>query len=132
MLLTESFLHLFLLGFELQFIIEEVLGVCYVLHGPVVVFRVLILVDCLIILDLLCAGGIDFINLGWLESLEVIRNVTVLAELRSCGHWVFSHEISHISSCNFVLIHIFLVIFPLLFSLFLLLCKHLVICLEFL
>ena len=49
---------------------------------------------------------------------------------RGCGHWVLSHEISHVSSGNLLLVHVLLVIIPGLLSVSLLLSEHLIVSLH--
>lgn len=62
----------------------------------------------------------------------MVWDVSVPTELRCSSHRVFSHEIAHVCPCNFMLIHIFLLLFPFLFPIFLLLGQHLVVLLHFL
>lgn len=124
--------HLRLLISKIDFVVEEVLSIGQVLDGPVMILSLLILVNLLVILDLLGASGIDLIYGVRLQTLEVIRHITVLRELRGRRHWILGHEVAHISSCNFLLVHILLIVGPGLLSIFLLLSKHLIICLHIL
>ena len=89
-----------------------------------------ILGNLLVILDLLGASSIDLINGFRLQTLEVIGHITVSGELRGRRHWILGHEVAHISSCNFLLVHVFLIVGPGLLSISLLLSKHLIICLQ--
>ena len=87
------------------------------------ILSLLILVNLLVILDLLGASGIDLIYGVRLQTLEMIRHITVLRALRGRRHWILGHEVAHISSCNFLLVHILLIVGPGLLSIFLLLSK---------
>lgn len=108
------------------------LSVCQVLHVPAILLGLQVLCNKLVVLDLLSTSGIDLVNSLWLESLEVIWDIAVLGKLRSCGHWILSHEVGHISSRNLLLVHVLLVISPSFFPSFLLFCQHLVVGLHFL
>ena len=90
------------------------------------------LVDILVILHLLGTGSIDLVYGIWFQSLEVVWNISVLGKLGGSGHWVLGHEITHIGSCNFLLVHVLLLISPGLFSISFLLGKHLVVGLHIL
>ena len=117
---------------QIDLVVQEVLGVRKVLHCPGLLLSLLILGNVLIIFDLLSAGRIYLINVIRFESLEVVGYVAMLSELGGGGHWVLSHEIGHVSSCDFFLIHVLLVVGPGLLSIFLLLCEHLIVRLHIL
>jgi len=118
MLLSE-FLFLFC---EFDLVVKELLGVCKILNGPLVFLWVLVFVQLLGDSNLFFSLGHDVFLLSFSESLEVIWNKSMRGKLRSGGFFVFSHDIAHVSSVNFVLVHFFLVLFPVRFSISLLLC----------
>jgi len=107
-----------------------VLGISQVLNSPGLCLRFLVFDDLLIIFDLLGTSSINIINSFWLETLEVVWHISVSTELGGCSHWVLSHEISHVSSGDLLLVHVLLVISPRLLSIFLLLSEHLIVSLH--
>ena len=107
-------------------------GVSEVLNSPSLILILQVLIDLLVVLHLLSASRIDFVNGRWLEALEVVWHIAVLAELRCGGHWILSHEVGHIGAGDFLLVHILLIISPGLFTVSFLLSEHLVVRLQIL
>ena len=57
----------------------------------------------------------------------MVWHVSVLGELRGSGHGVLRHEITHVCSGDFLLVHVFLTVSPSLLSILLLLSEHMII-----
>ena len=123
---------LFLLSFQLHFIIQEMLIICQILHRPLILLRVLVLLLSLKVYNLLVPLGKDVINLILPEAFEVIWHESVWSKLRFGCCFILSDDVAHVSPVDFVGVHIFLIVLPISFSIFLLLREHLVVLLKLL
>ena len=122
--------HLVLLGLKVDLIIQEVLIIGQILNRPLILFRVLVFNFSFFGFYLHVPFVIDAFDLAWSESLEVIGHISVRSELRGSSCEVFSHDVTHIGSGDFMLVFDFLFDFPLVFSFLLLLGQALVVSLH--
>jgi len=121
-MLIPMLFHKFLLFFsQFNLIVKEMLGVCKILDGPLVFFTVIIFLKLLCDFNLLFSWRHDVFLLSLGESFKVVRNESMWSKLRGSGCFVLCHDITHVSSIDFVLVHFLLVLSPVGLPIFLLL-----------
>jgi hypothetical protein len=130
MLVSVFSIHSLLFIFEVQLVVQEMLVVSQVLDGPSIFFSVHVLSVCTVIINLLSSFGIDLTYLIWSKLFEVIWHVSVWGQLGSSSGSVFSHDITHVGSSNFMLILVFLIVFPVAFSLSFFISESLIVLLH--
>jgi hypothetical protein len=124
--------HFVLLVLKIKFVVEEVLIVSQVLHGPSIFFSILVLSIDSVFFNLLGSFSVDLCHLVGSEILEVVWDVSMWSQLGLSGSSIFRHDITHVGSGDFKLVLAFLVIFPVLLPLFLFVGLSLIIFLQFL
>jgi hypothetical protein len=109
--------HLLLFLLEFQLVVEEMLVVSQVLNCPCIFLGILVLSLSLVLLNLSGSLSFNLIYLFWSEILEVIRYISMWSQLWHGGSSIFSHDITHISSSNFMMVLVLLIVSPVLLSL---------------
>ena len=131
-LLLQLFDHLLLSSLELHFVCEHHFCVLCLLDCPCLLDHSLLFVHCLLVSSLLESSCVNFLNLVWSESLEVVWNVPVWGKFGGSCISIFGHDVTGVGVCNFKLVLLFLVSSPLGLSISLFTSKSLVFFLHFL
>jgi Zn-dependent protease with chaperone function len=71
--------HLILLVLQLYLVLHHQLSVGFLLHGPKSFFFGLLLFHCYVVSQLLFSCCFNLLNLVWIQSFEVIRQISVIS-----------------------------------------------------
>jgi len=124
-----SSVHVSIFILEIDFVIELVLGVGQVLDGPGVLLGGVVSSIFVSLDDLLVSLALYHVDLVGSQTLEVVWHVSVWCKLRGSSLSGLSHELTHVSSGDLKLVLVFLVVFPVLLVVSLLLGLSLLECL---
>lgn len=127
---ASSMVHVGSLVLESNLVVQLLLGVGQVLDGPLLVLVSLRLVQTLLLNGLRVSLNIDALNLLRLETLEVVRHVTVRGQLGHGGARVLGHDVAHVRAGDLVAVLGLLVVLPGVLAVSLLLSEALVVRLE--
>ena len=130
-MLISMLLHELLFLFsQFNFVVKEMLSIRKILDSPLVLFTVFIFLKLLGDFNLLFSWRHDVFLLSLSKTFKMIRNESMRSKLRSSGCFVLSHDITHVSSIDFMLVHFLLILSPVGLSISLLLSLHFVIFLH--
>jgi len=132
MLVSVFFNQLLFFVCQFNLVIEEMLSVGQILNCPLILLSLVVLLQGFCLSNLIFSLLHNVLLLSFGEALKVVWDKSMRSQLRSGGSLILSHDVTHISSINFFLIHFFLILPPLSLSISFLLGKHLIILLHLL
>ena len=124
-----SCVHISIFILEIDFVIELVLGVGKVLHGPGVLFGGIVSSGVLSIGDLLFSLALYHVDLIGSQSLEMVWHISMWSQLRGSSLSGLSHELTHVGSGDLKLVLVLLVVVPVFLVVSLLIGQSLLECL---
>ena len=104
--------HLLLLCFQLNFILQHQLSVCFLLKSPHALLLLLLLLQSFAFLYLCSSGCFNILDLIRPQTLEMIWHVSVACKLTSSSCWIFSHYITVVHIDDFKLVLSLLILSP--------------------
>jgi hypothetical protein len=106
--------HLFLFFIEFKFVFKHELPISLLLHGPLSVLLGLSLLLLFVVLHLLLPRSHDVFLSIRIETLEMVRHVSVTCQLASSGVGVFRHDVTILRGPDLLVVLPLLVVPPVL------------------